>query len=68
MTSVVFILGEGSSSVALSKIYSLFFAFKVFLGVFPDPMGGPGTEDLICVQVVKPSEAHLSFVILGYTN
>jgi len=29
---------EGSSSVALLKVSSLFFPMKVFLGVFPDPI------------------------------
>jgi len=29
---------EGSSSVALLKVSSLFFPLKGYLGVFPDPM------------------------------
>jgi len=53
--------GEGSSSVALLKVSSLFFpvkGFLLFLGVFPDPMRS-WDRDVVCVQIVKPSEENL---------
>jgi len=56
--------GEGSSSVALlniSSLFSLWKGFFYFLGVFPDLMCGPwtGMSCRVCVQILKPFEANL---------
>jgi len=45
--------GEGSSSIALLKVSSIFSLWKFFfyfLGVFPDPMWGFGTGMSICTD------------------
>jgi len=42
--------GEGSSSVALLKVSSIFFLVKGYLGVFPDPMWGQRSGMSMCID------------------
>jgi len=58
------IRGEGSSSVALLKVSSLFFpveGFFLFLRSFFWSDVRSKVMDVVCVQIVKPSEANLWF-------
>jgi len=42
--------------------------FFCFLESFSDSDIRSKVRDVVCVQIVKPSEANLKFVILGYTK
>jgi len=67
---LLFIRGEGSSSVALLKVSSLFSpvqVFFLFLRSFSWSDVRSWHRDVVCGQIVKPSEANVSFVILGYS-
>jgi len=58
--------GEGSSSVALLKVSSLFSLRKFLLiGSFSWSDVRTKVRDVVCVRFVKPAEANLQFVILG---
>jgi len=48
--------GEGSSSVALLKVFSFFFPREGLFESFSCEVLGQGC---LCVQIVKPSEANL---------
>jgi len=52
-------LGEGSSSFALLKVSSLFFLWKFFFGSCSWCDVRSKVRDVVCVQIVKPSEANL---------
>jgi len=65
--------GEGSSSVALLKVSSLFFSLwsffsPIFWEFFLIRCERSKVRDVVCGQIVKPSEANLYFVITGCTK
>jgi len=59
--------GEGSSSVALLKVSSLFSPWRVVWEFFLMRCEVLG-QGCLCVQIVKHSETNLKFVKMGYTN